>query len=150
MAGASASTYNLLRNLWPQKSIYDLIYSASPTIGVLPKDTSFYEKVRFIDTGFSAPQGVGPNFTVAKNSKTASQSVEFGITAVSYYGLFSLEGRLMRQAKSDKAVLVKPLARESKNVMTQWKRDLSRYIHGNGGGALGQMTSGSTPTSSDT
>ena len=46
----------------------------------------------------------------------------------------------MRQSKGDKAVIVKPLARESRNVITQWKRDLSRYIHGNGGGSLAQIS----------
>lgn len=146
MAAASSSTYKLLRDLWPQKAIYDELYKASPTLGILKKDTSFYESHRFIDVGYGAPQGVGPNFGIAKAAKTASKAAEFSITAVTYYGLFSLEGRLMRQSKGDKAVIVKPLARESRNVITQWKRDLSRYIHGNGGGALGQITAGSTLT----
>ena len=145
MAAASASTYKLLRDLWPQKSIYDELYRASPTLGIIKKDTGFYESHRFIDVGYGAPQGVGPNFTIAKNAKTASKTAEFSITAVTYYGLFSLEGRLMRQAKGDKAVIVKPLAREARNVITQWKRDLSRYIHGNGGGALGQISAASNP-----
>lgn len=146
MAAASSSTYKLLRDLWPQKAIYDELYKASPTLGVIKKDTGFYESHRFIDVGYGAPQGVGPNFGVAKAAKTASKAAEFSITAVTYYGLFSLEGRLMRQAKSDKAIIVKPLARESRNVITQWKRDLSRYIHGNGGGSLAQISAGSDVT----
>lgn len=146
MAAASSNAYKLLRDLWPQKAIYDELYKSSPTLGILKKDTSFYETHRFIDVGYGAPQGVGPNFAVAKNAKTASKTAEFSITAVTYYGLFSLDGRLMRQAKSDKAVIVKPLARESRNVITQWKRDLSRYIHGNGGGALAQISAGSDVT----
>ncbi len=145
MAAAQSSTYKLLRDLWPQKSIYDELYKASPTLGILKKDTSFYESHRFIDVGYGAPQGVGPDFAIAKAAKTASKTAEFSITASTYYGLFSLSGRLMRQSKGDKAVIVKPLARESRNVITQWKRDLSRYIHGNGGGALGQIT-GTTST----
>lgn len=145
MASASASTYKLLRDLWPQKSIYDELYKASPTLGIIKKDTSFYEPRRYIDVGYGAPQGVGPNFAIAKAAKTASKTAEFGITAVSYYGMFSIDGRLMRMSKGDKSVIVKPLARESRNVITQWKRDMSRYIHGNGGGALGTVT-GTTST----
>ena len=123
MAAAQASTYKLLRDLWPQKAIYDELYRASPTLGILKKDTSFYESHRFIDVGYGAPQGVGPDFGIAKAAKTASKTAEFSIVAATYYGLFSLSGRLMRQSKGDKAVIVKPLARESKNVITQWKRD---------------------------
>ncbi len=153
MAAASSSTYKLLRDLWPQKSIYDELLKASPTLGIIKKDTSFYERTRYIDVGYGAPQGVGPDFATAKAAKTASKTAEFGITSVSYYGLFSISGRLMRMSKGDKAVIVKPLARESKNVITQWKRDLSRYLHGNGGGALAQITgtvSTATMTLSDT
>lgn len=150
MAAAQSSTYKLLRDLWPQKAIYDELYKASPTLGMLKKDTSFYESHRFIDVGYGAPQGVGPDFGIAKAAKTASKTAEFSITPVSYYGMFSLSGRLMRQSKGDKAVIVKPLARESRNVITQWKRDMSRYIFGNGGGALARMTSGSAPTTSAT
>ncbi len=140
MAAAQSSTYKLLRDLWPQKAIYDELLSASPSLGILKKDTSFYESHRFIDVGYGAPQGVGPDFGIAKAGKTASKTKEFSITAVTMYGLFSLSGRLMRQSKGDKAVIVKPLARESRNVLMQYKRDLSRYLHGNGGGALAQIT----------
>ncbi len=149
MAAAQSSTYKLLRDLWPQKAIYDELLSASPSLGILKKDTSFYESHRFIDVGYGAPQGVGPDFGIAKAGKTASKTKEFSITAVTMYGLFSLSGRLMRQAKGDKAVIVKPLARESKNVIMQYKRDLSRYLHGNGGGALGTI-SGTTSTATMT
>ncbi len=140
MAAAQSSTYKLLRDLWPQKAIYDELLKASPVLGIIKKDTSFYEPHRFIDVGYGAPQGVGPDFAIAKAGKTASKTKEFSITAVTMYGLFSLSGRLMRQSKGDKAMIVKPLARESKNVITQFKRDLSRYLHGNGGGALAQIT----------
>ena len=147
-SGASASTYKLLRDLWPQKSIYEAVYQVDPLIGMIPKDTTFYEPTRHIDVGDGLPQGVGPDFTTAKAFKSASLADEFLIKPVTYYGLLSIEGRLMRMSKGDKAVIVKPLARESKNVITQWKRDFSAYVHGNGGGALGQISaiSGNTIT----
>ena len=140
---ASASTYNLGRSLWPQKSIYDILLKETPFLGKLPKDTTFAEDIRYIAVGSGAPQGVGPIFATAKGNKTASLASQFQITAKTYYALFSIEGRLMRKAKSDKALIVKPYARESKNAIMQWKRDTSAYLFGNGGGAIGQISSGS-------
>ena len=141
---ARSSDYNLLRELWPQKSIYEVLLKISPTIGIIRKDTTFYEKVRHIGAGYSSPQGIGYSFPDAKEAKSASQSVEFEITPKSLYGAFSLEGLLMRRAQSDKAIIVDPLKRESKNLVHTWMREISRTMHGNGGGALGRVSAVST------
>lgn len=138
-----SSGYNLGRELWPQKSIYDLVLKEAPTLGKLPKDTSFYEDIRHIAVGTGSPQGVGPVFTTAKGNKTASLAKQFALTAKTYYALFSISGRLMRQAKGDQALIVKPYARESKNAINQWKRDMSAFLFGNGGGAMGQISASS-------
>ena len=145
-APASASTYKLLRELWPQNKIYELLFSESPLVGLVKKDTSFYEKTRHIGVGYGIPQGIGMRFEDAKQFKSPSKAIEFAITPVSYYGAFSLEGRLMRQAKSNKAIIVDPMKRESKNMFLGMKRRWARDIHGNGGGAIGRILSTSDPT----
>lgn len=143
---ARSSDYNLLRTLWPQKSIYEILLNLSPTIGIIRKDTTFYEATRQIGAGYSSPQGIGYSFPDAKEAKSASQSVEFSITPKSLYGAFSMEGLLMRRAESDKAIIVDPMKRESKNLVHTWMREISRTIHGNGGGALGQITAAGPTT----
>lgn len=139
-APARSSDYNLLRVLWPQKSIYEILLNISPTIGIIRKDPTFYEKQRQIGAGYSSPQGIGYSFPDAKEAKSASQSVEFSVTPRSLYGAFSLDGLLMRRAESDKAILVDPMKRESKNLVHTWMREISRTLHGNGGGALGKVS----------
>lgn len=149
MGAATVTTWSgLVRSLWPQKKIYETLYDQSPFLGLISKDTTFDEKVRYIAVGTGAPQGVGPDFGVAKAAKTSSVSKEFAITAKTYYALFSIDGRLQRMARTNKSVIVKPLARETKNAIWQWKRDICRYLHGNGGGALFQASnvSGQTVT----
>lgn len=152
MAAATFSAYKLIRDLWPQKSIYEALFDNSPTLGVFRKDTNFGERIRYVGLGYGLPQGIAPVFTDAKNFKTASKAVEFQVQKRSYYGAFSIDGLLWRTYKhtGNRAIIVDPMARESKNLMRQLKNDLSTYIHGNGVGALGRMTSGSTPTSSAT
>jgi hypothetical protein len=148
MASAEISTYKLIRDLWPQKSIYEALFDNSPVLGLAKKDTSFGEKIRYIGVGYGSPQGIGRTFGDAKAYKTASKAAEFQIQKRSYYGSFSIDGLLWRTYKytGNKAMLVDPMARESKNIMRQMKNDLSSYIHGDGVGALGRMTAASDPT----
>jgi len=141
MAALQSVTWNLGKEFWPQNDIYEELLDESPLLGMLKKDTSFGEDVRHIAVGTGMPQGVGPDFSLAKGDKSPSLADVFAIRAKTYYALFSIQGRLMRQAKIDKAVIVKPYARESRNAIRQWKRDISAYLFGNGGGAIGRLTS---------
>lgn len=152
MAAQTFSGINLVRDLWPQKSIYEALLENSPTLGLPRKDTNFGERIRDIALGYGLPQGISSAFGTAKQYKSPSKAQTFQIQKRSYYGLCSIEGLLWRTYKytGNKAVIVDPLARETKNLMRQMKNDLSTYIHGNGVGALGRMTSASTPTSSAT
>ncbi len=145
MAAAQMSTYKLIRSLWPREAIVEQIYKGSPLLGMIKKDTSFGEKDRRISVGTSPPQGIG-NFAQGKANKTASTAEEFTVVTTPYYGLFSLAGDLFRRYKftGNKALLVDPMTRDSKGLMRQMKNDLSSFIHGNGGGALGRIASTSS------
>src|SRR5688572_12722421 len=100
MAAAGLTAYKLFRTLWPQKSITEAVFNNFPELGLLPKDTSFYEKVRQIAVGMSGPQGIGSTFTTAKANKTASTAVEFTCATKPLYALFSIEGDLIRRSKN--------------------------------------------------
>lgn len=148
MAAATMSTYKMIRNLWPASAIVEQIYKGSPLLGMIKKDTSFGEKIRYVSVGTSPPQGIG-NFAQAKANKTASTAEEFQVQTVPYYGMFSIAGDLYRRYKytGNKGLLLDPMARDSKGLMRQIKNDLSSFIHGNGGGSLGRIKSTSTITS---
>jgi len=152
MSVATLNLYKLTRDLWPQKSIYDEIFKHSAALGLARKDTNFAEKIRYIAVGISAPQGIASTFQDAKQYKTPSTAQEFQIQTGTYHGTFSIDGVLYRRAKKtgNKALIVDPLVRESRNLMNQIKNDLSSFIYGDGVGALGRMTAASTPTSSAT
>lgn len=145
-SSAAVANYKLIRSLWPQSSIYDELFENSPTLGLLKKDTNFVEQFRYIGVGYAAGQGVGPDFGIAKQFKSPSKALEFAHSTVPYYGAFSINGDLLRKSKfgGNKALIVDPMKRDSKNLMKQVKNDISSYIHGNGGGSLGRLTSGTT------
>jgi hypothetical protein len=132
--------------LWPKEAIVEQLYKGSPLLGMIKKDTSFGEKIRYVSIGTSPPQGIGAGFGQAKSNKTASTAEEFAVVTTPYYGAFSIAGDLFRRYKytGNKALLVDPMVRDSKGLMRQMKNDLSSFIHGNGGGSLGRIASSST------
>lgn len=146
MAAAQMSTYKLIRSLWPKEAIVEQLYKGSPLLGMIKKDTSFGDKIRYVSVGTSPPQGIGAGFGQAKSNKTASTAEEFAVVTTPYYGAFSIAGDLFRRYKytGQKALIVDPMTRDSKGLMRQMKNDLSSFIHGNGGGSLGRIASTST------
>lgn len=147
MSAAQISTYKLIRNLWPREAFLEQILRASPSLGLIPKDTGFGEKIRYVTVGTSPPQGLG-DFGSAKQYKTASTAEEFQVQLASYFGNFSIGGDLYRRAKftGNKGLLRDPMERDSKGLLNQAKNDFSSFIHGNGGGALGRVLAGANFT----
>lgn len=135
------SNYGLQRSIWPQNAIFEHVIKQSELMKVLAKDKTFFEQYRFMDEGLDAGDGVGPNFSTAKSNKGPDLSAEFKYAPLTYYGLFSISGQLMRRAKGNSAVLVQPYARRSTKKLDQMTRDFSRFLFGNGGGSFGQISS---------
>lgn len=140
---ATVSAYKLIRSFWPQKAINEMMVRRDKALGMIRKDTNFVEKVRYIGAGYAEPQGLAGNFADAKQYKTPSKAVEFAIEPVSYYGATSIDGSLFRKVKygGDKALVVNPIKRDSKNLVEAAQRDFSWYLHGNGGGSRGIVSS---------
>lgn len=149
MAGASISNWIPVKSLWPQKAMYEQLLEDSPLLGLMRKDTNFGEKIRYIAVGYGAPQGLSSTFVDAKAYKTASKGKEFQVQTRSYYGTFSIDGKLWRTYKhtGNRALIVEPLKRESMNLMQEARNNLGKYLHGDGVGVLGRLTAGSDPTS---
>jgi hypothetical protein len=142
MTAASSLSYDaLLLELWPQDDIYDLLYDSEETFyGIVKKDPSFYEKLRHLAVGFGTTQGASASFSDAKAGKSASRQSEWKVTNVTYYSLFSIQRKLLKQARNRKAAILPALERESKMAIEVWRRMTSIYCWGNGVGSLGQIS----------
>ena len=149
MPAATVSQYKFIRSLWPTKAIVEQIVKQSPLLGLMPKDTQFGEKIRYVTVGTGGGQGLGGEFLEAKQNKTPSTGEEFQVQTVPFYGNFSISGDIWRKYEftGNKGLIVDPMARDSKNLLMEAKNDLSSFLHGNGGGAVGRILSTSTLTS---
>ena len=115
-----------------------------PAYALVKKGTDFFEKTRNIAVGYGATQGAGADFTQAKANKQPSKEVAFQITTVSYYSLFSVTRKLIRQSQNKRGAIAAALERESTLALKTWKRDMGYLLFGNGGGAIGTVGSGQT------
>lgn len=145
-AASNASFDPLLRQLWPQNDIWDLLYENNPFFAMVPKDTSFYEKIRNIAVGYGTTQGLASSFSAAKANKSPSVQAEWLITPVTYYSLFSIQRQLMRRAGNKKAAILPALERETRMAFEGWKRRMSIFVWGDGSGSIGVIGSISTNT----
>lgn len=136
----------LVKTIWPQKSIYEIVFRGVPFLGLIPKDENCNEWNWRLAAGYSLAQGLSSTYATARTNRNASKSVEFQLSPYPYYGVELIDGRTMRRANSDKAYVLNIVKRSAQNLLTQANRDFCYFIHGNGGGALGQIGATATTT----
>lgn len=140
MAAADSNSYSAyLKDMWPKKAIQNLTLEDNVVWGMIDKFTDWKGDKYHLPLGYGDTAGVGVDFNVAQANKQPSSEAQFELTPSTYYSLFSIQRKLIRQAKDDGAV-VEALGRQSQSAMNQWKRCNGLFIFGNGGGALGQVT----------
>lgn len=144
MAAATNTSYDaLLKEVWPQKDIFDAVFDQKQSFfGMVPKTTDFYEKRRHIAVGLTHTQGLSAKFDQALNNQQPTVQKEFIITPVTYYSFFSIARQLLRRSKSDKASILSALEREPQKAIYGWKRVNGIYLGNQSGiGDLARMAS---------
>lgn len=144
MAAANSTTYDAyLKDMWPRKAINNLVLEDNASWGSIQKFTDWAGDKYNLCLAYGDTQGQGPDFNSAQNNKQASLEAKFELTPSTYYSLFSIQRKLIRQSRNDGAV-VEALGRQSMSAMNTWKRSNGLFLFGNGGGALGVVSSVST------
>ena len=150
MSGAATSTsYSAyLKDIWPIKSIYNLVLSNNTLWGLLEKDTSWSGKTYNIPLGFGRTGGVGAQFNIAQQNKKPTSEADFALTEATFFSLFSVDRKVIRKSRNDQGAVKEALANESENAFEAWKRYNGLYLFRNGGGAIGVVSavSGTTLT----
>lgn len=150
MAASTSTTFDpVIRELWPQRRINELIFQDRPFMARVKKKTDFTEKKRHIALRYNAGQGAAESFSVAKTNASSSQYEDFVLTISSehYYG--TLDGLLLERTKDDRAALVNALDDETEGSLETLAGILNADLFRDGSGSLG-IISNSTPTTTVT
>lgn len=139
---AELTAYGMWKALWTERRILEFDYNDFPEFGLLTEDNSFSDIDRRVPAGIGGGQGISPVFTTAKSNKSPSKAIEWSIPRSPLYALGSISGDLIRSSKKKgKAILVDPMQREGKNLVTGWKLQRQKEFYGNGGGSLARSSS---------
>ncbi len=144
MAAGSASVTsaaNALKKLYGPEKLEDLLYQMSPLLGMLPKYDDFEgDGTLNITVEHGGQQGVTGNLPDAMSGKTSNVYKRFAVTRGQVYAVGSIDGLLIRASRSNKGAIVRSLDKEQKRLLRALQRNVSMFVFGNGGGALGQFT----------
>jgi hypothetical protein len=151
MASATVTTYDaVIRELWPDQRVNNLVLEDSAFLGLVPKDETFHEKNRHIAMQFANPQGRSGTFSDAQGNATSSQFSDFSITRIVDYATGTIDGELIESTQApggNKAALVDGMEREMKSALEELNRSTAKNSWGTGSGTRGEVaTSGITTT----
>jgi len=140
----SGLTGNVLKRIWPQSEIQNLMYDDAPLHAFLNKDQTWTGYTREIVLQYANGGGHSPDFTVAKRNKSTNQFGKMSVELADLYGLWSVEHKAMLATRNDKGAVVKALESATKGALKKIKRDVCWMLYGNGGGSIGRVSTSTT------
>lgn len=141
MSADTTTSFNaLLKQIWPQKQIYDMLNYGMPFYAMLRKDTDL-AIVTHLAAGYATSQGISNDFPSAKQNKQPSAVAGFAVTPSQTYSFESIDRQLIRLSRGDAKAIMGALDRASQQAILGWKFEASTQLWGNGGGAIGQVSS---------
>lgn len=146
MAAATPTTHDaIIKHVYPDPTeILKVMYENNVLFALLKKDFTGTGKQWHLPIRIGHTAGRSHTFANAKANKAGSQVVELAITTGSNYSLYSVDGKLIRETRDNKGAFVEAFEFELEAAMDAMARNFGIEVYGNGGGALGRLTSGTT------
>lgn len=145
IAGSNSMTTfaNALKKLYAPKAVEAKVYENNPTFSRIKKIGDWEGDGTYnVPIEYNYGQGVGPTIATAKANRTADNFERFAVPQRDIYGVGSIDGKLIRNAKSSRGSQAgAALIRARNNNIKTFRRYLQHSLFSNGGGALGQVAS---------
>lgn len=135
-----------LKTRYPQSKIDTMSYEDSAGLGTIKKNKKFGGNNTRITVNYGRSQG-SADFTEALANVTADDDIAFTVTRVKDYQICQMSSEAIEASKGDENALMEAFDRAYKNSQLSMKRQISFQLYRNGGGARGQVSSGSTVAS---
>jgi hypothetical protein len=139
----------ILRQRYTDKKIETLAF-VSPLLGILPKDPNKGGSLYVGAVRNAVTSAVSASDTVAFTSGSASTYQQWQCPWRFGYTSGNLTGAAIDQANGDANALVDAMVSEFDGAFVAAGIHIAQALYGNGGGSIGQISSGSTPATSAT
>jgi hypothetical protein len=140
----TAALAPVLKQKYTQRKFALMSYKNNPFYALIQKDTDFNGANKAVGIRNATPQGRGHTIAVAQANQTASVYNRFVVTRISDYALATITGEAIYASEGNAASLVDGLTKEIDGAINTSMRALSIDMVRNGGGARGQISTGST------
>lgn len=140
MTNATVSNTNyILKTLWPQERINNMVYEDNPLMAMLDKPEDFYGENMYIALRYTNSKGRSADFLTAQANKAPHKGVRFLLTRGHDYALFGIEHEMILAAKRDKGALVRSLNTEVEAALSALTNSMAVVLFGDASGARGQL-----------
>lgn len=139
MPATVANTSYILKTLWPQKRVENLVYDNHPLLAMIPKREDFYGENMVIAVRGSDTQGRSATFATAQTNAGVHAGKKFTITRAKDYQVISLETEAILASENDKGALIANLDTEMDSALNNLSKSLGVSLFRGRSGYLGQL-----------
>lgn len=136
-----SNTNYILKTLWPQERINNMVYEDNPFLAMVDKPEDFYGENMYVALRYTNNKGRSADFTTAQANKAPHKGARFLLTRGHDYALFGIEHEMILAAKRDKGALVRSLNTEVEASLSALTNSLAVVLFGDASGARGQLLS---------
>jgi hypothetical protein len=143
MAGQNTSTYAaLLKTLYTDQKIENLVYNNRPTLALLKKYEAFGGDSLKIPVVVGNPQNTSPDFATAQALSSTSISKAFFLTRVKEYGFAEIDTETLEASKGNPNAFIEAFRFELDNAINGVSEALSTMLFKSGWGDIGVIATG--------
>ncbi len=135
-----------MKEYYTDQQVNNLIYEDNPLLAYLRKDEDFVGDQMPEPIVIGAPQGLGGVYSTAQANQSSVVGKKFNITVGNYYGFVSIGNKVLKASSRDPGAFIKNKLTEIDTMLQQFANQVSVYVWGNGGNALGRRSSLATNT----
>ncbi len=135
----TTTTAAILKTLWPQDRVNDLVYADHPLYAMMPKAENFYGANMVLAFRYADSQGRSATFAKAQANVGAFASAKVTLTRVKDYQICQLDSEAIEASENDKGALIDALDTELESGFNNISRSLATSLYGTGSGTIGRV-----------
>lgn len=150
MAATISTADKILKYLYSSRAIQNAVYDKNPLFALMPKQGGFngrsiihaltYGNSLARSAAFATAQGRAGVNNASGTDVGKNLDVNFTITRVKNYAMYTIEQELLLAAAGDRASFIKGLTQLVDGTLQTLRNDFGRDVYGDGTGVLGQVT----------
>jgi len=143
MAQVDSTSFDAaLKEYYSSEYVRDLVYDDNPWFSMVPKMENLTGSEYVQPIQYGIPVGRSAVFATALQNKDVNKYKAFHVTTHDDYSLISIGRKVMKQSANDRGAFFEARTREIDGMLKALVRSISQALFGNGGGAIGQISSG--------